>query len=490
MAVKPKPVPGRKYSTFHPGPQTKGYAPGDVLKLGKNQVARFTEGLGYYAAPKAPVKATKPTVRIVRPTQTQDSFSTIESPAQIEARVKRMASESFTSSQKLLNDQADRLRKEAEGRRAALGAAYAEAARLNSLYGADVQEGWHKAAQAITGLAGTATGGVGDALRADLAAQEQALSRVGAGGTGFDATSQQQTEYFRGGGIPGEYDERMGGIGRQWLNEDAISLNNRGLQEGIAAENQDRYKINADLAGQIGTLTESRTKTESDLREQLLGAQSDQVDQRIKLQQMAQDEAIQKVKILQAQQKIDQSFKVALANATTSRQRAEVYAWKSKQDAILAAARNGIAQQNADSSRISANASATRAANTGNPKAATPATKRTAITAANKAGGTSLVAAINKIASNTPNFLAPPGTTQKEYQATEEYATAHREATRRAQLNFGTIMYRVIGSIGSYLREIGYTQNQIKREAYRIVSEKVDPPRSWLQANPGFGPKV
>jgi hypothetical protein len=51
-------------------------------------------------------------------------------------------------------------------------------------------------------------------------------------------------------------------------------------------------------------------------------------------------------------------------------------------------------------------------------------------------------------------------------------------------------MYRVLGQVNSYLTDIGYTPNQIKREAYKIVSAKVDAPPSWLQKNPGFGPKV
>jgi len=493
--AKPKPVPGRTYSTFNPGPQSKGYAPGDVLKLGKNQEARFTEGLGYYAAPKTPAKkAVKPTVRVVNkaPT-TQDSFSTIETPAQIEARVKRMAAESFATNQKVLNDQADRLRKEAEGRRTALQDAYAQAAKLNAGFGIDVQDGWEQAARTITGLAGTATGGVQDALKADLATQEQALSRVGAGGTGFDATSQGQTEYFRGGGIPGEYDTRMGGIGRQWMNEAAKSLADRGLQEGIVNENTDRAKIRGDLAEQIGTLTANRTKEESTLREQLLGARGDQIKAVADDRQWQAEMAIKKVQIEQAQQKIDNQFKVALANATTAADRAEVYRWKAQQDQILDTARVGISQQNADSSRISANASATRAANASNPKAATPATKRQAIKDSQKLGAAAALQAIKAIAQKTPNINAPADWDEDsdgKWTATTKYASAKKEAQRRATLNFGSIMYQTINVIGPLLKEVGYTPNQIKRAAYNIIFPNVDPPRSWLQKNPGFGPKL
>jgi len=493
MAIKPKPVPvkGRNYQTFKKAPPKAGYSNADVLKLGKNQEVRFTEGLGYWAGPKTvATKAPKLTTKVVNKTTPQGSFSTIETPAQIEERVKRMASESMSSQQKVLNDQADRLRKEAEGRRLALQDAYAAAAKLNAGFGVDVQDGWEQAARTITGLAGTATGGVRDSLLADLASQEQALSRVGAGGTGFDATSQANTEYFRGGGIPGEYDTRMGGVGRQWMNEAAKALADRGLQEGIAAESGDRAKINSDLMGQIGDLTINRTKMESDLREQLLGAQSAQLKATQDEREFQASMALKKVQIEQAQQKINLQYQEAKIKATTTAQKFALDQWYKQQNVILEQARVGISQQNAESSRISANASATRAANAGNPKAATPATKRTAISAAQKAGSAAAFQAIKAIASKTPNINPPPGVTAKDYALTKEYATAKREAQRRATLNFGTIMYRTINVIGPYLKEIGYTSTQIKRMAYNLVSPNVDAPRSWLQANPGFGPKV
>jgi hypothetical protein len=489
MATKPVPTKRaaqpQKYFTYNPTD------PRSHLKIKEGQHAAFAKDLGWYAAGGA-AKAVKPTVKVVsKATTPQGSFSTIETPAQIEARVKRMADESFTRSQTALNDQADRLRKDAEGRRLALQDAYAQAAKLNAGFGADVQSGWEQAAHTITGLAGTAVGGVQDALKADLATQEQALSRVGAGGTGFDATSQGQTEYFRGGGIPGEYDTRMGGIGRQWMDEAAKALADRGLQEGIINENTDRAKIRGDLADQISTLTTNRTKEESDLRTQLLSARGDQIKAIQDQQQFDATMAIKKVQIEQAQQKIDNQFKVALQSATTAADRAEVYRWKAQQDAILSQARNGIAQQNADAHMISANASATRAANAADAakKGGTPATKRLAITNANKFGNQSAIDAINKIALATPNFSPPQGEDPKTWNQSAKYASAHREATRRARLNFGTIMYRVMNSITPYLREIGYTPAQIKKTAYNLTSAKVAPTREWLQTNPGFGPK-
>ena len=501
--IKKTEVPKRaaqpqKFFTF------KNTDPRSHLKIGTGQHLAYQDASkhggvgGYYAAPGV-VKAVKtgagkPSGQIVKTAVTpQDSFSTIETPAQIEARVKRMATESFTTQQKVLNDQADRLRREAEGRRLALQDAYGAAAKLNAGFGLDVQNGWEQAAHTITGLAGTATGGVKDSLLADLASQEQALSRVGAGGTGFDATSQANTEYFRGGGIPGEYDTRMGGIGRQWMNEQAKALAARGLQEGIANENTDRGKINADLASQVDTLTTSRQKYESDLREQLLGARGDQIKAVQDDRQWQAEMAIKKIQIEQAQQKINNQFKVALANATTSADRAEVYRWLAEQNNILETARVGISQQNADSSRISANASATRAANAA--KAAksggTAATKRQGVKDANTAANTAIEQAIGKYVASMPGIATPKGQVRKDYVQSPEYGKALAAAKALVSKNyFGDLMYQAMSAMGPFLREIGYTPDQIKRAAYLRVQAKVSPPQAWLKLHPGYGPKA
>jgi hypothetical protein len=227
--------------------------------------------------------------------------------------------------------------------------------------GLDVQSGWEQAAKTITGLAGTATGSV-RTLLADLASQEQALSRVGAGGTGFDATSQANVEYFRGGGIPGEYDTRMGGVGRQWMDEAAQALNARGLQEGIAAEGVDRAKINSDLASQVGDLTASRTKYESDLREQLLGARGDEIKALQDEREYQAGLALKKVQIEQAQQKINLQYQEAKAKAVTTADKFKLDQWYKQQNLILSQARIGISQQQANISQQNANTSAAKAA--------------------------------------------------------------------------------------------------------------------------------
>ena len=168
-----KKVPGRVYKTFNPGPQKQGYDPGDVLQVGKGQVAKFSRGLGWYAtaAPK------KPTVQVTRTATPQSGFTSIETPAQIEARVRRMAQAAYDRQKSTLDLEAERMRKEAEGRRLGMIAAYQAAGQQNADMSGTMQNGWNLAADKIQGLANTTTGGIAEKLQGDLALQEQALSR-------------------------------------------------------------------------------------------------------------------------------------------------------------------------------------------------------------------------------------------------------------------------------------------------------------------------
>jgi hypothetical protein len=376
----------------------------------------------------------------------------------------------------------------------ALQSAYQAAAQANAGMGTGVQDAWEHAANTITGLAGTATGGVADALKADLATQEQALSRVGAGGTGFDALSQAAPEQYRSGIVPGEFDVRMGALGNTWLNQAAQSLNARGLQEGIAAEGTDRGKINSDLMKAVSDLTAGRSDYETKLREQLLGARSDQIKAIQDQQQFDASLAVKKVQIEQAQQKIDNQFQISLASAQTAADRAAVYRWKAQQDSVLSAARNSIAQQNADAHMISANASATRAVNATKPGGGKPpsaSSVSTTVARANKAGTDAFTKEMTRLLAKQPGAHAPKGTSQKDWALQPEFQAAKAAAAHEASIHdFGNLMYRVIESMNDHLRPLGWNAHQIKKAAYELISATIPAPPAWLQANPGYGPKA
>lgn len=352
------------YAPTYKGKVQKGRT---KLVLQPNQSLRYAKGKGYYALPG------KVTTAIVKPKQAP--LTTIETPAQIETRVRRMASEAFTQQRSVLEGEAERMRLEAEGRKRGLAAAYEAAARANAGMGADVQAGWQSAAGAIQGMAQTGTGGIADALAADVATQEQALSRVGAAGTGFDTRSQAAVEAYRGGTLPAEYFQRMGGVGRQWLNEAAAALNTRGVQESEAAYGGEASKISSDLRQQVLELTTGRAKYETDLREQLLGARGDQIEAQQQeaeaKRKLAYDYWKQSTYLNQKQAELDLKWREARLDASTAAQKAAVDKWyKANKLTIDQAKANAyIMSQGA----LAATRTATAAAN--KAKAATAATK-------------------------------------------------------------------------------------------------------------------
>lgn len=241
----------------------------------------------------------------------------IETPAQIEARVTRMADSAFNRERNALREEADRLRKDAEGRRMGMQAAYQAAGQANAGMGADIQKGWEQAGSTVQGLAQAGSGSIADALRADVATQDQALARVGQAGTGFDASSQAGVEAYRGGFLPAEADVRLGGIGRQWMGDAGAALNTRGLQEGLSAFNTANRGIGTDLLSQVKDLTLNRTKYEQDLRSEFMGARSDQI-------KVAQQAASDLVDARQQQQELDQNYRIALDKVQTAQQKAQV----------------------------------------------------------------------------------------------------------------------------------------------------------------------
>ncbi len=102
------------------------------------------------------------------------------------------------------------------------------------------------------------------------------------------------------------------------------------------------------------------------------------------------------------------------------------------------------------------------------PPAASPVIGR-----ADAAGDAALKKVLAKIRANTPNSGVDPKTEP------ELYASAKAEARRRAQMNFGTAMFKVRTAIGPHLRTIGWTQKEIFEKAFQIVTNVIDPPPTY-----------
>jgi hypothetical protein len=481
MATKPVPqraAQPQKYYTYRPSD------PRSHLKIKAGQHPAFAKDLGWYAAPGAAVKPK--TQVVVKHTSQNATTPMIETPDQIEARVRKMADETFARQKSTMEEEAAALRKQAEGRQVALQNAYAAAAKANAGMGEGAQAGWEQAAKTLTGLAGATTGGIGDALAADLATQEQALARVGAGGTGFDARSQAPVENYRGGFLPSEFFTRSGAIDREAIANAAQSLNLRGTQEGIAAYQGDVGKIDSDLMSQVRELTSGRSDYESKLREQLLSGRADEIKA---IQDQREYEAtlsLKKVQIEQAQQKINLQYQEAKSKATTTAQKLAVDQWYKQQNVILSQARNDIAQQRVGIAQQNANTTAAKAAQASLPNGGKPPSASTVsntVARANKAGEQAFFTAAAKVKARFKGINPPANwdaKTKGDYKQTDAYKQAYAQFMSVASKQyFGTFMYRVISAIGPHLRALDYSQNQIRRAAYAIVSAQIDPPKGY-----------
>lgn len=444
----------QKYFTYKPSD------PRSHLKIKAGQVARFADDLGWYAAPKAG----KPqiTVDVKRSGTPQNYGTTIESPGQIEARVTRMAQTAYDQQKSDLDAEAARMRKEAEGRRLGMIAAYQAAGDQNAKMAAGVQAGWNTAADTLQGIAGTTTGGIGDALRADTAAQEQALSRVGAAGTGFDATSQQAVEQFRGGALPAESFARYGGIANEYLQRMPDNLKREGLAGAYSAEGQDLSKIASDRLTQVRTLGENRTKYETDLRDQLLGARKEQIA-------AVNDAAKIIADVASAKAKLKSQYQIALLRATTQKEiqaAKDIYA--AENHALDVQESNALtAQRNASAGLSNAKAGVVAANPTG-AKPASPSTISNTIARANKAGTTVLETVLDNIWAAAPGAQAKIGS--PEYNAA--VAWNKRQATR----SFQTAFTKVVKAISPHLKALKYSPLQVRKMAWDIVNAKVTPP--------------
>jgi hypothetical protein len=445
--------------------------------------------------PAPPAKAGKLTTQVARNTGTpQGSLTQIESMDQIEARVRRLADENFTRQQSVLDTQAERLRKDAEGRRISLQNAYATAAQMNANLGGNVQGGWNEAARTIQGLANTGTGAVSEGLQADLATQEQALSRVGAGGTGFDARSQAGVEAYRGGTLPGEFFARQGGAGNQWMNQNAIALNQRGLQEGIATEQEEIAKSRADYDEQLAKLQTGRSDYEESLRKQLLGARSDQIT--------ALEKAAEKVAdIRKAQADLRWKYFNAKLQATTKGQLQQIEMINEQADRDLKL-QMGAAL---DTQRYaSANLSDVRAQNltdypTGAPKPPKPPSPTaisTSVQRAQKTGAAVVQQVMDNIWAAAPGHSMPDtfekGKPFKDrlalYQTSPEFQEAIKWRDRQYTRSFGTAHSRVYKAIHDGLKALGYNDAKIRDVAYQIVSAKIKAPANWGGGRPAPAP--
>ena len=463
----------QKYFTYNPTD------PRSHLKIKAGQEAAFAKDLGWYAAPKT--AAGKPKVIVdVKKGGTSQNQSLFETPAQIEARVTRMAQAAYDRQKSDLDTEAARMRREAEGRRLGMIAAYQAAGNQNAEMASKVQDGWNVAADTLQGIAGSTFGGIGDALQADTAAQEQALSRVGAGGTGFDGRSQQAVEQFRGGALPAESFARYGGIANEYLQRMPDNLKREGLATADAGEREALSKIAQDRLTQVRELGETRTKYESDLREQLMGAQQDQIDAYNDSQKILADVAMKKATL-------KNQYRVALLRATTQKQiqaAKDIYA--ASNHALDVAESAALVNQRNASAAASTALAGQRNANPTGAKPPSGASVSAGVARANGIANTLIDSSLAAIAKRGAPSPIPPTSfkgTPKEFLTSEIYAQRVRTsnawfAAQKAK-SFGTIYTKTAKAVAKVMRPLGYNTKQIQQMAFDLVSQKVDPPAGY-----------
>lgn len=105
----------------------------------------------------------------------------------------------------------------------------------------------------------------------------------------------------------------------------------------------------------------------------------------------------------------------------------------------------------------------------------TPSQKATVIKGSTAAGTGALDRYLDQLWRNTPGSDDQrPGESDKAFAARRAAATSAYK--RRTALNYGTAMARVMNAIGPTLRVIGYTTEQIRAAAQRIVTQEIAKP--------------
>lgn len=109
------------------------------------------------------------------------------------------------------------------------------------------------------------------------------------------------------------------------------------------------------------------------------------------------------------------------------------------------------------------------------PKKPTASEKATVLKGSSAAGNQALDRYLDTLWKNTPGSDDQrPGESDKAFAARRAAATAAYK--RRTALNYGTAMARVMNQIGPTLRVIGYTTEQIRQMAARIVTQEIARP--------------
>ena len=257
-----------------------------------------------------------------------------------------------------LDAEAERMRKEAEGRRLGMIDAYKAAAspeRRDGRAGAGRLDGGRE--QRWPGSPGSRAAASPTPCRPTSPRRRARSRRVGAAGTGFDARSQAAVEAYRGGVIPGEEFTRLGAVGNEYILRSADNLKEQGRATGYADESQTIAEINAD---RLKAIAAARRQPHH-----LRGHPAEGVHRGVDRQQVAQTESLveqQKLKLAadkavndnrMAIAKLKQQYIIAKMNVTSKQELAAIDAIYKNNKLALDQVDVGLADQPAERFRRS-----------------------------------------------------------------------------------------------------------------------------------------
>jgi hypothetical protein len=205
----------------------------------------------------------------------------IETPAQLEARARRMTADSIAAQRGMMLDESKRAQDDAMKRAAAMAAAGRAAASLNAGLFGQVGGEYNAAAQEMSGMATNLAGAAGTATAQDVANINTALGRVGA--PGVEATGamagpgQAAVEAYRGGTLPAQNLVTQGQSAQFGLAGLVAAQNLRATQESNAGLMKATGDIETERASAMRELARGRPELAAKYLQQLQDSQRQQV---------------------------------------------------------------------------------------------------------------------------------------------------------------------------------------------------------------------
>ena len=267
--------------------------------------------------------------RLVGQTKTQ---------AQLEAEAARLGGAQTTSSLDLVRSESARLRADAERRRQAMTNAMMAAAGENQKMAPSILAGYQSAASGLGNLAGFVTGATGDAVRSDIAAQSEALARVGQAGPNLDASQQQGVEMYTGGYLPASSLAALGANANQGFLREVAAERMGAVEEPWRKYEEVIASLDEDELSQLTKIETTRPDLVAKILDNLMENQTGITKSILDIEQERRQIAAGQAKIRQATAELNYKYQTARQKATTAAEKLALDRWYKAQQVKINAA--------------------------------------------------------------------------------------------------------------------------------------------------------